>query len=456
MLTEMELEPKHTQEGSSYEVSVAVCSSLPSLKPKRIIESRAKRSSKIISLGYYSIMLASSHTVKMDFNSLVYSFHALSTLRCSGLRTASTAAKPCQGDSLEFYLITGIPTVAAAGQRDVNSQLHAHTLNSLLRTKGKLKDLQHSFRNSDVCCYVQEKCGMRVQTSQPHKKARIHKHGIHDHISEPSSSKLVLKVVPLANKTAPSKQELDILFNPLCDEFFTAGTLCVNKSSSPTDNSTQQDTPPLETAQSTTELITPTTTIIVEDNMGKENGIYILYLIDHGSFELGTTKDTLGTIPEEGVLLRLERPRTYDDLNDNENKRFDADLNSKFVNNMSPKWDRFVTAVKLNKGLKEINHEQLYAYLKQHKKHVTQDRLIVKRITPMTNDGLAFFSSVQPYTQSSPVQFHQYPPSSAPLLSPYVQSLLYSQFSVSSQLDSGYTQADEILDTLTKQVALLS
>ncbi|GKA28680.1 hypothetical protein Tco_0714925, partial [Tanacetum coccineum] len=44
-------------------------------------------------------------------------------------------------------------------------------------------------------------------------------------------------------------------------------------------------------------------------------------------------------------------------------------LNSKFVNNMSPEWDRFVTAVKLNKGLKETNHEQLYAYLKQHEKH---------------------------------------------------------------------------------------
>nr|GEU68622.1 hypothetical protein [Tanacetum cinerariifolium] len=43
---------------------VAVCSSLRSLKSKRTIESRAKRSSKIISLGNYPIMLASSHTVK--------------------------------------------------------------------------------------------------------------------------------------------------------------------------------------------------------------------------------------------------------------------------------------------------------------------------------------------------------------------------------------------------------
>nr|GEU36887.1 retrovirus-related Pol polyprotein from transposon TNT 1-94 [Tanacetum cinerariifolium] len=38
----MEPELKHTQQGSSYEVSVAVCSSLRSLKPKRTIESRAK------------------------------------------------------------------------------------------------------------------------------------------------------------------------------------------------------------------------------------------------------------------------------------------------------------------------------------------------------------------------------------------------------------------------------
>nr|GEU49718.1 E-beta-farnesene synthase [Tanacetum cinerariifolium] len=42
------------------------------------------------------------------FNSLVHSFRALSALRRFGLRTASTATKPCQGDSSEFYLITGI------------------------------------------------------------------------------------------------------------------------------------------------------------------------------------------------------------------------------------------------------------------------------------------------------------------------------------------------------------
>ncbi|GJU80282.1 hypothetical protein Tco_1282647 [Tanacetum coccineum] len=37
--------------------------------------------------------------------------------------------------------------------------------------------------------------------------------GIHDHNNEPSSSKLVPKVVPLADKTATSRQELELLFH---------------------------------------------------------------------------------------------------------------------------------------------------------------------------------------------------------------------------------------------------
>ncbi|GKD21032.1 hypothetical protein Tco_1222735 [Tanacetum coccineum] len=90
---------------------------------------------------------------------------------------------------------------------------------------------------------------------------------IYDHNNEPSSSKLVPKVVPSTNITTLTQHKLDLLFGPLYDEFFTAGTSSVNKSSSPTDNSKQQDTPPPATTQSTTELITPTTTITAEDNM---------------------------------------------------------------------------------------------------------------------------------------------------------------------------------------------
>ncbi|GKB20369.1 hypothetical protein Tco_0854292 [Tanacetum coccineum] len=109
-------------------------------------------------------------------------------------------------------------------------------------------------------------------------------------------------------------------------------------------------------------------------------------------------------------------------------------LNSKFVNNMSPEWDRFVTAVKLKKGLKETNHEQLYAYLKQHEKHDAQDRVIIERITPPTNDLLAFVSSVQPYSQPSQSRSCQYQSSTTPSQSQNVQSMTYPQFAEPSSL----------------------
>ncbi|GJZ98993.1 putative ribonuclease H-like domain-containing protein [Tanacetum coccineum] len=59
---------------------------------------------------------------------------------------------------------------------------------------------------------------------------------------------------------------------------------------------------------------------------GKENGLLILQSIDQGPFELRTTRNTLGTTPEGGVLLGPERPRTYEDLSDTEKKRYDADV----------------------------------------------------------------------------------------------------------------------------------
>nr|GEU37335.1 hypothetical protein [Tanacetum cinerariifolium] len=64
----------------------------------------------------------------------------------------------------------------------------------------------------------------------------------------------------------PSQQELDLLFGPLYDEFFIAGTSSVNKSSSPTNNSNQQDTPPTMNIQPTSEPSTPTYVHYEENN----------------------------------------------------------------------------------------------------------------------------------------------------------------------------------------------
>ncbi|GJT72556.1 hypothetical protein Tco_1031842 [Tanacetum coccineum] len=79
-------------------------------------------------------------------------------------------------------------------------------------------------------------------------------------------------------------------------------------------------------------------------------------------------------------------------------------LNSKFVNNMLPEWSRFITEVKLNKGLKESNFDQLYAYLKQHEVHANENRMMMERFSQLTNDPLALVSNAsnQKYsTQSS-------------------------------------------------------
>nr|GEY48623.1 hypothetical protein [Tanacetum cinerariifolium] len=79
-------------------------------------------------------------------------------------------------------------------------------------------------------------------------------------------------------------------------------------------------------------------------------------------------------------------------------------LNSKFVNNMLPEWGRFVTAVKLNRGLGDSNYDQFYAYLKQHKAYANENKIMLDRFTQHTVDPLALMSNVshqQHYSQSS-------------------------------------------------------
>ncbi|GKF88676.1 hypothetical protein Tco_0259553 [Tanacetum coccineum] len=65
-------------------------------------------------------------------------------------------------------------------------------------------------------------------------------------------------------------------------------------------------------------------------------------------------------------------------------------LNSKFVNNMLPEWSRFITEVKLNRGLKESNFDQLYAYLKVH---ANENRMMMERFIQPTDDPLALVTN---------------------------------------------------------------
>ncbi|GJS87219.1 hypothetical protein Tco_0769855 [Tanacetum coccineum] len=119
-------------------------------------------------------------------------------------------------------------------------------------------------------------------------------------------------------------------------------------------------------------------------------------------------------------------------------------LNSKFVNNILPEWGRFMTAVKLNKGLRESNHDQLYAYLKQHEVHANGNKILLERLNQHSNDPLTLMSNVSPYQYS--------PSSSVPPQPLYIPSVTYQpQFANNTPLNIGLSLADELLDSLSKQ-----
>nr|GEZ16827.1 retrovirus-related Pol polyprotein from transposon TNT 1-94 [Tanacetum cinerariifolium] len=77
-------------------------------------------------------------------------------------------------------------------------------------------------------------------------------------------------------------------------------------------------------------------------------------------------------------------------------------LNSKFVNNMLPEWGRFVTAVKLNRGLRDSNYDQLYDYLKQHEAHAKENKMMLDQFSQHTVDPLALMSNVSHQQHYSP------------------------------------------------------
>ncbi|GJU73071.1 hypothetical protein Tco_1264476 [Tanacetum coccineum] len=76
-------------------------------------------------------------------------------------------------------------------------------------------------------------------------------------------------------------------------------------------------------------------------------------------------------------------------------------LNSKFVNNMLPEWGRFVTAVKLNRGLRDSNYDQLYAYLKQHEAHANENKMMLDQFTQHTMDPIALMSNISHQNQAT-------------------------------------------------------
>nr|GEU59668.1 hypothetical protein [Tanacetum cinerariifolium] len=225
---------------------------------------------------------------------------------------------------------------------------------------------------------------------------------------------------------------------------------------------------------------------------GKENGVNILKSIDKGPFEMGTVREPLAKGTERAPHLGPEQPQVYSDLlpkkrtgskltkKDRESQLYDdfkhfrqhkgktihdyyiqlsklindirnikmtmsrMQLNSKFVNNMLPEWGRFMTAIKLNRGLRDFNYDQLYAYLKQHEAHVKENKMMLDRFTQHTVDPLALMSNVshqQHYSQSSSTPPFTYVP-------PYLAD--------NAHLYSSLSSVNNLIKNLTITLALLT
>ncbi|GJR82330.1 hypothetical protein Tco_0153115 [Tanacetum coccineum] len=158
---------------------------------------------------------------------------------------------------------------------------------------------------------------------------------------------------------------------------------------------------------------------------GKENRVNILKSIDEGPFQMGTIRDTIAKGTKGAHQLGPEQARVYSDLSPEDK-------------------DRFVTAVKPNRGLRDSNYDQLYAYLKQHEAHANENKMMLERFTQTNVDPLALMSNVlhqQYYLQSSttPPSIHLQP-----------------HFTDNTQLDSRLSPTDNLIENLTNTLVLLT
>nr|GEV28327.1 retrovirus-related Pol polyprotein from transposon TNT 1-94 [Tanacetum cinerariifolium] len=151
---------------------------------------------------------------------------------------------------------------------------------------------------------------------------------------------------------------------------------------------------------------------------------------------MGTVRETLAESTEGAPQFGPERSREYSDLTPEEKDRYNADICAinillqglpkdiyTLINHYTDAkdiWDNvkmllegseltkedreFVTAIKLNRGLRDSNYDQMYAYLKQYETHTKENKMMLERFSQPTVDPLALMSNVsnpQHYSPSS-------------------------------------------------------
>ncbi|GJX09990.1 hypothetical protein Tco_0199849 [Tanacetum coccineum] len=131
-------------------------------------------------------------------------------------------------------------------------------------TNGSNEDITNQYECEQTLDVSAGTLNLSAAMTSDHNSSEL---GIHDHSNEPSSSKLVPKVVPLADKTATSRQELELLFSPMYEEYFNARNPSVLKSYALSDNLQQHDIQPTTNIHPTLEPIIPPINVNAEEKM---------------------------------------------------------------------------------------------------------------------------------------------------------------------------------------------
>ncbi|GJR05146.1 retrovirus-related pol polyprotein from transposon TNT 1-94 [Tanacetum coccineum] len=170
-----------------------------------------------------------------------------------------------------------IPTYEKTAYHIINDRKpsikHLHIFGCTCYLTRDGKNLDKMKEKGDPCILV----GYSTQSKGYHiynKRTRLIVESIHhrfDEIKEMSETSVdndTLGLIPQRQKASDYDKSgpLDLLFGPPYDEFFNAGTSSVNNSSSPTENSKQQDTPPIMNTQPSTAPTTPTTHVNAKEN----------------------------------------------------------------------------------------------------------------------------------------------------------------------------------------------
>ncbi|GKF29932.1 hypothetical protein Tco_0096274, partial [Tanacetum coccineum] len=111
--------------------------------------------------------------------------------------------------------------------------------------------------------------------------------------------------------------------------------------------------------------------------------------------------DKFTHIKEESLhTYYLRFTRLINDMNIYKMKMEQFQVNTKFLNNLSPEWSKFVTDVKLVKDLHTSNFDQLHAHLEQYKLQANEVRFAVPVFSPgddpiaYLNKAMAFLTDV--------------------------------------------------------------